>query len=209
MKHKMVDWKEMADSYYDKAMSLAILIMLFSFMVFPKLVVEPYKAKTKVLEAEDIPIDVPEDIKPPEENVQPTVKMAIVMDDEFGDDSDELEEIDTIESTNIDVFEEIAEEQVLGETPKIVSYEEAPSPIKKISPIYPDFEKNAGIVGAVMVEVEVFADGTVGAVNILKGITDNMDKAAVDAVKQWKFKPAQANGHPVAVWVRFPIKFIL
>ena len=61
-----------------------------------------------------------------------------------------------------------------------------------------------------MLEVEVFKDGSVGAVNVLgKGITDNMNKAAVDAVKQWKFKPAQANGHPVAVWVRFPVKFIL
>ena len=208
MKHKMVDWKEIADSYFDKAMSLAILMMLFSFMVFPKFEVEPFKTKANTLESIDVPIDIPEEVKPPEENVQPTVKMAIVMDDEFGDDSDELEEIDTIESTSVDVFEEVAEEQIMGQTDKFASYEEPPSPIKKIPPIYPDFEKNAGITGNVLVEVEVFADGSVGAVNILKGITENMDKAAVDAVKQWKFNPAQANGHPVAVWVRFPIKFV-
>ncbi|MEA1973913.1 MAG: TonB family protein [Candidatus Cloacimonadota bacterium] len=209
MKHR-IDWKVEADSYYDKAMSLAILLLLFSFMVFPKFEVEPYKAKTRVMEAEDIPIDIPEDIKPPETNVQPTVKMAVVMDDEMGDDDEELEVIDTIEMTTLDPFEEVAEEQIIGKTPTIVDYEEAPSPIKKVPPIYPTFEKNAGITGAVMLEVEVFKDGSVGAVNVLgKGITENMNKAAIDAVKQWKFKPAMANGHPVAVWVRFPVKFIL
>ena len=207
MKHKMIDWKVIADSYYDKSMSLAILLLLFSFMVFPKFEVKPYEAKQKTIIAEDIPVDVPEDIKPPETNVQPTVKMAVVMDDDFGDDGDELEEIDTIEGTSIDMSEETEVERILGETGKFVDFEEPPEPIRKINPKYPDFERKAGIKGQVILEVEVFADGSVGAINVLKGITDNLDKAAVDAVKQWEFKPAKANGQPVAVWVRFPITF--
>jgi TonB family protein len=36
-----------------------------------------------------------------------------------------------------------------------------------------------------------------------------LDAAAEDAVREWVFAPALANGEPVAVWVGIPVKFSL
>jgi len=36
-----------------------------------------------------------------------------------------------------------------------------------------------------------------------------LEKAAVEAIKQWEFKPAIKEGKPIAVWVTFPTTFML
>jgi len=36
------DWKDVASSFYEKSLSLALLLLLFTFMVFPKIEVKPY-----------------------------------------------------------------------------------------------------------------------------------------------------------------------
>jgi protein TonB len=36
-----------------------------------------------------------------------------------------------------------------------------------------------------------------------------LDEAAVETVKQWKFKPARAAGKPVSRWVDVPVKYDL
>jgi protein TonB len=35
------------------------------------------------------------------------------------------------------------------------------------------------------------------------------DEAALQAIRQWVFTPARANGQPVAVWMRIPVVFTL
>lgn len=51
-------------------------------------------------------------------------------------------------------------------------------------------------------------DGTVSDTRITGSIPE-LDAAAAQAVRQWRFKPAQSKGQPVAVWVAVPIKFSL
>ena len=36
-----------------------------------------------------------------------------------------------------------------------------------------------------------------------------LDETALDAARRWVFKPAFANGHPVAVWFAIPFHFVL
>ena len=74
-------------------------------------------------------------------------------------------------------------------------------------PEYPDWARKARIQGQVLLEVEVLEDGSVGAVEVVKSLLYELDELAVKAVRQWKFKPARAQGQPVAVWVRLPISF--
>ena len=91
--------------------------------------------------------------------------------------------------------------------PEIVAY-----PIKQVPPIYPASARNAGIEGEVILEVEVFADGTVGAVNVIKSLmpgTDGLDEAAVNSVKKWIFQPALSAEKPVACWITYPVGFSL
>lgn len=209
---KIIDWKDIADSYYDKSVSLAVLILLFAFLVSPKLEVKPFERVIKETISIEIPPEVRERIKPPEETIKP--KVEIVIDDEFGDDEDDdLEIIDTIESTTLDPYEEVTDAPSnFGTTSKFVVYEDPPIPTRRIPPEYPAFAKNSGIEGEVILEVEVFADGSVGAINVLKSLLPGpggLDEAAIKAVKQWEFQPAKSGGKPVAVWATLPVTFTL
>jgi protein TonB len=37
----------------------------------------------------------------------------------------------------------------------------------------------------------------------------DLDQAAVEAVRRWRFEPARQGQQPVAMWVSIPIKFVL
>ena len=210
MHKENIDWKDIAQTYYDKSVSLAILILLFAFIVSPKIEIKPFKRITIITEAIDIPPEIREKIKPPEETVKPVV-VIVVEDDLEGDDDEDIEVIDTIDKTTLDPYDDI-QSRVLGKTSKFVIYEEAPIPIKRAPLDYPAFARNAGIEGQVVLEVEVFADGTVGAIEIVKSLQagpGGLDEIAIDAVKKWEFQPAKSGGRAVACWVVFPIDFEL
>ncbi len=89
-----------------------------------------------------------------------------------------------------------------------VYVEELPEAIKRVHPRYPDLAREAGIDGTVLVQALVDKNGKVRDVKVQKSIP-MLDQAAVDAVKQWTFKPALSNNKPVAVWVAVPVKFSL
>ena len=202
------DWKDVASSFYEKSLSLALLLLLFTFLVFPKIEVKPYQHKAKEIQTIEIPPEVRQKFKPPEE-VKPIIPLTI----EEGDmsEDEEIEEIETIGPTTLDLTKPppVSRE---GTTPKFVVHEEEPIPIKKVRPEYPQFARNAGIEGKVIVRAEVFEDGNVGAIEIVKSLQSGpggLDEAAIQAVRQWTFIPAKNQGKPVAVWVIFPITFQL
>jgi protein TonB len=97
------------------------------------------------------------------------------------------------------------------ELPKFGDYvyvEELPEAVTKVSPVYPDIAREAGVDGQVMVQALVGRDGRVKDVRVVKSIP-MLDASAVAAVRQWVFKPALSNNKPVAVWVAVPVKFSL
>ncbi len=99
-----------------------------------------------------------------------------------------------------------------GQTSKFVVYEDAPFAVQKYPPVYPEFAKTSGIDGEVWLEVEVFEDGTVGAVEVKQSVMSGpggLDESAINTVKKWKFKPAKSDGRPIACWVMFPVGFLL
>jgi protein TonB len=211
MKEKIYrDWKDVASSYYEKCAALAILILLFAFLVSPKLEVKTYQAEVKITEAIEIPPEIREKIKPPETTVKPQIEI-VIEDDLSAEDDDDIETIDTIETTSLDMFEETTTTQI-GQTSKFVVYEDAPVPIKQVPPVYPDFARRNNIEGQVYLEVEVLIDGSVGAIEVRKSLMPGpggLDEAAINAVKQWKYQPARSNDKPVAVWITFPVDFYL
>jgi len=210
MNKQIFDWKDIAESYYDKSVSLAILILLFAFIVSPKVEVKPYDRTIKIIDAIDIPPEIKERIKPPEETVKPIVEIVIV-EDLDGEEDDDIEIIETIGVTSLDPYKEI-QEKIFGSTDKFAIYEDEPFPIRNPAPEYSVFAKNAGIEGDVILQVEVFTDGSVGAIEILKSLMSGpggLDEAAKKAVRTWEFSPAKSGGKPVACWVVFPVSFSL
>ena len=70
--------------------------------------------------------------------------------------------------------------------------------IHKVEPVYPLLAKQARIVGAVTLAALVGKDGSVENLKVVSG-HPLLVEAAVDAVKQWRYKPYLLNGEPVNV----------
>ena len=76
------------------------------------------------------------------------------------------------------------------------------------APRYPQEALRRGVGGTVKVLANVAPDGSVAKVEVAEGSGNrDLDRAALDAVRRWQFKPATRNGQPVASEVRVPIVF--
>ena len=75
-----------------------------------------------------------------------------------------------------------------------------------VAPVYPDEAKKAGLSGNVFLKFRVNVDGSVSAIRVLKGQPE-FRKPAMDAISQFRFKPAEREGKPVAVWMSHVIRF--
>jgi periplasmic protein TonB len=91
-----------------------------------------------------------------------------------------------------------------------VPVDELPEPVREYKPPYPEFAKDAGVEGLVIVHALIGIDGHVLRVQLdPKYSIPMLNETALDAAKKWVFKPAYANGHPVAVWFAIPYRFVL
>jgi protein TonB len=86
--------------------------------------------------------------------------------------------------------------------------DQLPELVASPTPDYPDLAREAQVEGTVRLLALVDFDGRVKAVQVLRSIP-LLDEAACAAVKNWRFTPALANGHPVRVWVAVPVRFSL
>ncbi|MFC3551818.1 energy transducer TonB [Lysobacter cavernae] len=76
------------------------------------------------------------------------------------------------------------------------------------APRYPTQALRRGESGTVMVRAQIGADGTPTSVSVATGSgSRQLDRAAVDAVRRWRFRPALANGQPTTGTVMVPISF--
>ncbi len=90
--------------------------------------------------------------------------------------------------------------------------EEPPYVIRKAPLEYPRFARSNRIEGIVILQVEIFADGTIGRVEVNQSVMSGqcmLSEAAVKSVKKWKFSPAKHKGKPVNCWTTIPIGFKL
>ena len=208
MRKSRIDWKDIASSYYPKALSLAILMTLFTFLVSPKMEVKPYQHKEIKVQAIEVPPDVREIIKPPETQPTPQIKPVIIADDSESDDDEDIEVVDTIPETTLDTSKELNAPKAKVPA-KFFIAEKMPVPIKRVAPNYPESVKKLGIEGTVWLQCVVNEKGEVTKVEVKQSVFSTLDEEAIKALKQWKFQPAENNGKPVAVWVTLPFEFIL
>jgi TonB family protein len=89
-----------------------------------------------------------------------------------------------------------------------VYVEKLPEALTKVPPEYPDEERQNRIEGTVIVQALVGRDGRVKEAKITQSVP-GLDQAALAAITQWTFRPAESYGKPVAVWVAVPVKFSL
>lgn len=82
-----------------------------------------------------------------------------------------------------------------------------PEKISGAPPVYTELARRARVTGTVITEAIIDEQGDVVNVRVLKGLPMGLDKAAVDAVTTWKFKPALKDGQPVKVYYVLTVNF--
>ena len=84
----------------------------------------------------------------------------------------------------------------------------APAKLNNVPPTYPPMARQARVEGTVILEATISSSGHVTDVKVLRGIP-LLDRAAVDAVREWKYSPTLLNGIPVAVVMTVTVNFHL
>jgi TonB family protein len=74
---------------------------------------------------------------------------------------------------------------------------------------YPEAAKKEGKMGTVFVKAVVDENGDIESAEVEKGVSEELNAAAVEAVKTTKFLPGVKNGENVKAEVTIPIKFKL
>jgi protein TonB len=80
--------------------------------------------------------------------------------------------------------------------------------LRKIQPNYPPLARQARIQGSVLLQAEISKDGSIQNLRLISG-HPMLAPAAIEAVKQWKYKPYILNGEPVEVETQITVNFTL
>jgi TonB family protein len=80
--------------------------------------------------------------------------------------------------------------------------------VTKIVPTYPPLARETRVHGEVVLDVEISKEGTIEGLRTLTG-HPMLIPAAIDAVKQWRYKPYLLNGEPVPVQTQVTVNFSL
>ncbi len=81
-----------------------------------------------------------------------------------------------------------------------------PVRIKDVAPIYPAIAQSARVQGDVVIEATIDDDGKVADARVVKSVP-LLDQAALDAVRQWEYRPSLLNGVPTAVVMTVTVRF--
>ena len=81
-----------------------------------------------------------------------------------------------------------------------------PMKIKDVQPVYPAIAQSARVAGAVIIEATIGEDGKVLDAKVV-GSIPLLDQAALDAVRQWEYRPTLLNGVPVPVLINITVNF--
>ncbi len=81
----------------------------------------------------------------------------------------------------------------------------------KVKPEFPDLARAARIEGKVILQAIIKKDGTVGDVEVLSSNRTGLgfEEAALEAVKEWRYKPALQGARPVDVFLTVVVEFTL
>ncbi len=84
-----------------------------------------------------------------------------------------------------------------------------PVKIHAPQPQYTEIARKARIQGIVIVQAVIDKKGDVTDVKVLKQLPLGLTEASVEAIQQWKFKPATLRGKPVDVYYNLTVSFYL
>lgn len=92
----------------------------------------------------------------------------------------------------------------------LANIDQPPKILSASMPRYPFTAKKEGIEGRVVLKLVVDSNGNAQEPVVVKSEPEGVfDKAALESISNYRFKPAVKNGKNVACIVRLPIKFVI
>jgi TonB family protein len=85
----------------------------------------------------------------------------------------------------------------------------APKLSKFVEAEYPAAERASGRTASVVVQIAISATGTVDAVKVVESAGPAFDQAAVAAIQQFSFEPAEIDGRPAPIRIKFRYDFVI
>jgi protein TonB len=81
--------------------------------------------------------------------------------------------------------------------------------VSKVQPVYPEEAKAARVQGTVVLHAIIGKDGSVQSLDVVSSASPLLEQSALDAVRQWKYKPYLLNGTPVELDTQITVNFTL
>ena len=85
----------------------------------------------------------------------------------------------------------------------------APTVIHRVEPQYSEEARKARYQGTVVLEAIVRRDGTCDIIRVVRSLGFGLDENAMQALKQWRFRPGMRNGVPVDISLNIEVNFNL
>ena len=80
--------------------------------------------------------------------------------------------------------------------------------IKRVQPVYPAAALSMRIQGSVQLQATISKDGSITNLKVISG-QGGLGRAAMEAVRQWKYKPYYLDGQPVEIQTQITVNFKL
>lgn len=183
---------------------IGILLITLNFLLFPRFVntVDFENVEQVIIENIDIPQTQQIDNTPPP--ARPSIPVP-------SDDEDIADDL-TLDELDFDDFSNLDAPPPPPSGPKVVfiPYDDPPVAMTPIRPKYPEIAQEAGIEGVVVVQAFIDEKGRVKETLILKGVPNTgLDEAAMQAIRNTRFRPAKQRERAVGVWISIPVNFRL
>jgi TonB family protein len=86
---------------------------------------------------------------------------------------------------------------------------EAAKLIEGAQPAYPDAAKSRGAQGVVVLEATISTGGGIEDLKVISSPDDDLTKASLEAVREWRYQPTLLNGDPIEVVTTVAVNFTL
>jgi protein TonB len=80
--------------------------------------------------------------------------------------------------------------------------------VHRVQPDYPPLARQVRVQGQVVLRAMINREGTIENLQVLSG-HPMLVQAALDAVRQWRYRPCVLNGEPVEVETQVTVNFVL
>jgi TonB family protein len=79
----------------------------------------------------------------------------------------------------------------------------------KVTPVYPAAAKQAHVQGTVRLNVTISKEGTPEDIRVVSSPSEDLTKSALEAVRQWRYRPTLLNGEPVEITTDVIVNYTL